>query len=187
MLSLCKTKKISGALRAQNHISSRTLYDSKQDQIRLKDLGTKSQWILKTSREGKSCCHASPRGKIGILLWKPEPSQATTTKPGTNERWTKRRSGDNYSMRRFGPKPRGGWKYFSSSDFWKPIRIRNGLWESKTRFVFTGVAISERWVEWIIIPWCKNNRQIDREPSRAPPPPPLPRYRSSRKYRSSGD
>ena len=27
--------------------------------------------------------HASPRGKIGIGLWKPEPSQATTTKPGT--------------------------------------------------------------------------------------------------------
>ena len=113
------------------------------------------------------------------------------------KRWTKRRSG----VRGYRLLHEAIWTgrtwimhvllQFASSDFWN-------LFSNLSEMVFgdpnpicfhDGIAISERGVEWIIIPWCKNNRQIDREPPPYPrrPSTPLLRDRSSRKYRSRRD
>ena len=106
MLSLCKTRFFSGALRAQNHTSSRTLYDSKQDQIRFKDLGTKSQWILETIIQG---------GKVPLPCQSPRKDWNFIVKARTSHHhhWTKRKDQGiiiHYSMRRLDQNRRGRMK-----------------------------------------------------------------------------
>ena len=163
LLHYVKPDFFSGALRAQNHISSKTLY--------VFPLACQSQrkdwnWIMEA---GTISSHHHQAWND----WQREDQGISITPLGDLDQ--NRGGGVNNNS----PVPTFGNRFSSEMVFGDPKPDLFSRWRG-----------DKREVSRMDIPWCKNNRQIDREPPpppRVPPPPPLPRDRSSRKYRSRGD